>query len=272
MARHAVVLVSVLLLFGCDKRAALEARQLPAAAEAPAAAGAARPSEAANGRKYLAYEHTIAIDADNEKVAPLFEAAQAACRDAAAEACDILEARITRSDSSQSAALKFRAKPEGIKKLIAVVSGMGKVSTSSTKAEDLAGPIADTTKQLSMLTDYRTRLEALRVRATDIDSMIKLNHELADVQGRIEGLAGAQSHLMQRVDTEILNVSISSYRNPSFWSPIGESFSGFGNELSDGIATVITGLAYIIPWGLVVALIVWGLRKLWKGRKRKPAE
>ncbi len=261
MARHAVMLVSLLLLFGCAQRAQLGQPQV--------AAAPASPSAKAN--QYLAYEHTVAIEADDDKVAPLFDAAQAACREAAAEACVVLDARITRGGSSSLAALRFRAKPEGIKKLIAAVSGMGKVSSLSTTAEDITGPIADTAKQLTMLTDYRARLEALRSRATDVDSLIKLNHELAEVQGKIEGLTGEQAHLLQRVETEILNVSISSYRNRSFWSPIGESFSGFGNDLSDGIATAITGVAYIIPWGLLLALIAWGLRKLWKGRKRKPA-
>lgn len=259
MARHAVMLVSLLLLSGCAKQAQLGPQQIAAA-----------PASPPKANQYLAYEHTVAIDADDDKVAPLFDAAQAACRAAAADACVILEARITRGDSSQ-AALRFRAKPEGIKKLIAAVSGLGKVSSLSTTAEDVAGPIADTAKQVAMLTDYRARLEALRGRATDVDSLIKLNHELAEVQSKIESVTGEQAHLLQRVETEILNVSISSYRNRSFWSPIAESFSGFGGDLSDGIATAITALAYLIPWGLILALIVWGLRKLWKGRKRKPA-
>lgn len=262
MARHVVMLVSLLLLSGCAKQAQLGQQQIAAAPASP-------PVKA---NQYLAYEHTVAIDADDDKVAPLFDAAQAACREAAAEACVILDARIARSDSSSQAALRFRAKPAGIKKLIAAVSGLGKVSSLSTTAEDVTGPISDTAKQLAMLTDYRARLEALRGRATEVDSLIKLNHELAEVQSKVEGLTGEQAHLLQRVETEILNVSISSYRNRSFWSPIAESFSGFGDDLSDGIATAITGVAYLIPWGLVLALIVWGIRKFWRGRKRKPAE
>jgi len=271
MARHAVMLVSLLLLFGCGQRAHLGAQQFAAAPESTADARVAHASESApNANKYLAYEHSVSIDADDDKVAPLFEAAQAACREAAAEACAILDARISRSDIS-NASLRFRAKAAGIKKLIAVLSSQGKVSSLSTTAEDLAGPIEDTAKKLAMLTDYRTRLEALRSRSNDVDSLIKLNHELAEVQSQIESLSGEQAHLVQRVETEILNVSISSYQNRSFWSPISESTSGFGGNLSEGIASAITALAYMIPWGLILAFVVWGIRKLWKGRKRKQA-
>jgi flagellar biosynthesis chaperone FliJ len=167
------------------------------------------------------------------------------------------------------ATLRFRAKAAGIKKLIAVLAAQGKVASQSTTAEDLAGPIADTAKQLAMLTDYRSKLEALRARPNnDVDALIKLNRELADTQSQIEALTGQQAHLVQRVETEILNVTISSYQSQSFWSPIGESFSDFGGHLSEGVATAITALAYIIPWGLVVWLIVWVVRKLWRGRKR----
>lgn len=272
MARHAVMLVSLLLLFGCSQKAQIGAQQFAAAPESAASARAADPAGSApNANKYLAYEHSVSIDADDDQVARLFEAAQTACREAAAEACAILDARISRGETS-FATLRFRAKAAGIKKLIEVVSAQGRVSSLSTTAEDLAGPIEDTAKKLAMLTDYRTKLEALRVRAADVDSLIKLNHELAGVQSQIESLTGDQAHLVQRVETEILNVSISSYQNRSFWSPISESTSGFGGNLSQGIATAITALAYMIPWGLVVALIVWGIRVLWRGRKRRQIE
>jgi len=263
MARHAVMLLSLLVLVGCGQRSGHGA-PAPAAAEAP--------SPAPSPNKYLAYEHTVVIDAEDDKVAPLFESAQAACRQATAESCAILDARITRSDTSY-ATLRFRARADGIKKLLALLSSQGKVSSLSTTAEDLAGPIADTAKQLAMLTDYRSRLEALRGRPNnDVDALIKLNRELADVQNQIESLSGEQAHLVQRVETEILNVTISSYENRSFWSPIGESTSEFGGNLSTGIATAITALAYMIPWGLVIALIVWGILKLVRRRKRKQAE
>jgi hypothetical protein len=262
MARLTLVLISTLALFGCGQRAERGA---------PAAAGVETPAAAGGANRYLAYEHSVAIDTDDDKVATLFDAAQSACREAVAESCAILDARVTRSEASY-ATLRFRAKPAGIRKLLAMLSDQGKVTSLATTAEDLAGPIEDTAKQLAMLTDYRSRLEALRGRGSnDVDALIKLNRELADVQSQIEALSGSQARLVQRVDTEILNVTISSYESRSFWSPIGESTSDFGGHLSEGIATAITALAYIIPWGLIVAFIVWVVRKLWGRRKRNTA-
>ena len=73
-----------------------------------------------------------------------------------------------------------------------VASGtQGDVTHQSTSAEDLAGPLADQVKRLALLRDYRDRLEALRVKAASaIDSLIKVNHALAQVQAELEAAAG----------------------------------------------------------------------------------
>jgi flagellar biosynthesis chaperone FliJ len=259
MGRQTIVLVSLLVLFGCTQQ---EAPSTLVPAPAP------KPADAASANRYLAYEHTVAIDTKDDSVVSLFDAAQAVCREAVAESCAILEAQVSRGETTY-ASLRFRAKPEGIRKLLALLSARGEVSSQSTTAEDLAGPIEDTAKKLAMLTDYRAKLEELLARSkNEVDALIKLNRELAETQSQIETLSGTQARLVQRVETEILNVTISSYESQSFWSPIGESTSEFGSDLSHGIATVITALAYLIPWGLVVWLIVWLVRKFWQGRKR----
>ena len=249
------LLVSLFAAFGCSQKAAHMAT-------APGAA--AKPEAPASANRYLAYEHTIGIDAAEDKIAPLFEAAQAACRAAVTESCAILEARVTRGEYG-SASLKFRATAKGIRNLIEVLSAQGEVASRSTSAEDLAGPIEDTAKKIAMLTDYRAKLEALRGRSNaDVDALIKLTRELAQVQSELESLTGSQAALIQRVETEILNVSISSFHNRSFWSPIGDSAADFGEDLSEAIAVFVTGVAYLLPWALLVILAVWIWRKLRK--------
>jgi hypothetical protein len=262
MARHvAVLLLFLALVAGCARHG-----------EAPASAAAAAPGEApsavSEANRFLAYEHTVAIETDAEKIAPLFDAVQAACRAAVEESCAILQASVSSGDEP-FANLRFRAKAEGIRKLIAVLSSQGEVAGKSTSAEDLAGPISDTAKQLAMLTDYRDKLEVLRNRgSSDIDVLMKLTRELAEVQSQIEDLSGSQARLMQRVNTEILNVTIRSFESVSFWQPIASSASDFGEDFSFAIATALTALAYLIPWGLVLLLIFLGVRKVVRWRKK----
>ena len=262
MMRRVVVLLLAIAIGGCARMG-----------EAPAmGAGAPPEARSTEANRYLAYEHSIAIRADDEKVVGMFEAAQAACRAAVEESCVILQASLQRGDGA-AASLRFRAKAEGIRKLVALLSADGEVTHHATTAEDLAGPIADTEKQLAMLSDYRTQLEALRGRSSNnLEALMKLTRELAEVQSQIETLSGSQAHLMKRVQTELLTVTINSWHDESFWSPIADSGRSFSGILSRGIAGLIMVVAYLLPWIVVAGLVAWGVRAILRKRRRARAE
>ncbi len=258
---HALALVVLLAAVGCSvKDSASTNTNTPASGDA---------APTGNANRSMAYQHTISIETDESKVPAIFGMGQAACRDAAeADACVVLESHL-KTGRQNYASLKFRAKPAGIQKIIAALGQQADVTDKSTTAEDLAGPIDDAAKKQAMLTDYRSKLEALRGRAnTDVDALIKVNRELAQVQSDLEAINGKHAHLVQRVETETLSVSISSAQHRSFLSPIKLALFDFGANLSQGISSAITGLAYLLPWGCVVGVLAWGARKLWRRRQR----
>jgi hypothetical protein len=270
MRHHLLTALCVAIaLGGCSKKEEYSG-SAPAAAMAPASA----PRQAQEGhtpaKRTMAYEHSIQVDAAEDKIAAVYEAAQAACVAVAADGCVVLESNLSTGEYA-SASLKFRAKPEGIQKLVAALGSTGNVISKTTRAEDLASPLEDSAKQLAMLQDYRSKLEALRGRAgIDVDALIKVNKELAQVQSDIEAKAGERSHLVRRVETELLHVNINTTESRSFWMPISRALGRFSSNFSDGISSVIIGLAYLIPWGLTLLVMGWGVRKLWGRMKRRP--
>jgi len=258
MKRLLFSLLVLMLVAGCAKK-----DESLAMAIAPVTA----PVREGKASSFLAYEHSMSVDTEERKVAEIFEVAQAACRAAADDLCTVLESSIS-SGRAASASLRFRAKPNGIKKIVAALSKEAEVTNQSTTAEDLEAPIADAGKKLAMLKDYRSKLETLRGRASnDVDALIKVNRELAQVQSELEALEGTHAHLVQRVETEILNISIRSVEHQAFWRPIGYAISDFGSNFSQGISIAITGIAFLIPWVIVLSIAVWGGRKLWRRRK-----
>jgi hypothetical protein len=262
MHRRTLVLMLLLALGACSKREASEGATAQALA-APAMKSATAPD------RQLAYEHSLTLDVEDRDIASTFQAAEAGCRADAEDLCVILDSRID-TGPSPSASLRLRAKAAGIRRLIGILVRNGGVVHQSTTAEDLTGPIEDGTKRLAMLNDYRSRLEALRGRAgSDVDSLIKVNHELAEVQSDIEAAAGAQGSLQQRAQTEILDVSFGSLHRRSFWKPIGQATADFRSNLSQAVAGVITALAYLIPWMLLVLALGWVVRRLWFRRRRE---
>ena len=258
-----VPLLMAVALVGCSRLEG-HARKGPVMAMA-----AELKQERGKESRYLAYEHSIQLDTPESQMAEVFQAAQQVCRDAAAvDACTVLEASIG-AGRYPSASLKFRAKAAGVQKLIAALRQQAQVTEQSTRVEDLEGPIIDSERKLAMLTEYRGKLEALRGRANpDVDALIKLTRELSQVQSDIEAMAGSHARLTQRVETEILNVHIVAEHSRSFWSPIAEALSDFGKSLSQGIAGAITGVAYLIPWTLVLGFFGWIGRALWRRYKR----
>lgn len=263
MIRLSIACALLVLMTGCSRNGEFGAPSMEAA-PVPLKAGS---DESKPQRRTLAYAHSVDIETSEEKVAVVHEAALAACRAATADLCEVLVSRLQTGDRPSSL-LKFRAKPSGIPKLIAALSQQGEVTNRATTAEDLAGPLRDGEKKLAMLTSYRDELETLRKRpGNDVDALIKVTQELAKVQSELEAATGEQAVLVRRVETEILTVSIDTGRKGSFWRPIVDATSGFRQSLGQGISTAITGVAFLLPWSLVIGVMVWIARKLWRRRK-----
>jgi len=256
-----LALFIALALTGCSKKS-------EQAATGPTASSEARSENGPD--RYMAYEHTLDLEVDEAKVASIAETTQATCRQDSDDACVVLASKLS-TGKRASAEIKVRAKPAGVRKLIAALRLQGDVVHQATTAEDLASPIEDAAKKLAMLNDYRTKLEALRGSASaNIDALIKVNKELAQTQSEIEAMTGQRAHLMQRVETETLTLSITTPYRRSFWHPIASAFAEFGDNLSTGVSSVITGMAFLLPWGLALLACAWGGRQLWR-RWKAPA-
>ena len=262
MHRFATVAVFLVAIQGCSGKEG-PTNVVPAGAPLTATADSARAQ-----MMYMAVQNSISIEVDESKVATLYESGQTACRDASADGCVLLESQIA-TGSLTTASLKFRAKPSGIRKLLAAFGTKGTITRQSTASEDLSAPIADTGKKLAMLNDYRSKLEGLLGRAsTDIDALIKVNRELAQVQSELESMTGSRANLTQRVETQILVVSIAAAGSQSSWKLITGSFTEFAANLARGISSAITGIAYLAPWSVSLLLFAWLGRRLWRWQRR----
>ena len=262
MRRFLAVVLLLIAIQGCSRKE--EAANLVS----PGSGAAQVAGDALAQRRYLAIQNSISVEVDEQKVASLYEAGQTACREASVDECLVLESHISTGPLT-TASLKFRAKPSGIRKLLSTFSANGTIKSQSTTAEDLSAPIADTAKKLAMLSEYRSKLEGLLGRAsTDVDALIKVNRELAQVQSELESMTGTQSNLMRRVDTETLVVSIASLDSQSSWKLVTSAFSEFGANLARGVSSAITGIAYLAPWTLMLVFFAWAGRKLWRRQRR----
>lgn len=234
-------------------------------AEAPVADKAA----AVKQNRTMAYEHSLDLVVEEAKLLPAYQSALAACKAASVEQCVVLASNV-RSGDYAAASIKFRAQPAGIQALMAVLAGKGEIVNQSTTGEDLAAPLQDAAKQQEMLQNYRGKLEQLSARpGGDLESLIKITRELAEVQSNIEALGGKRAYMTQRVETEILNVELGTGHQSAFWKPVSAALSGASGNLSEGVATVISATSFLLPWALLLWFLLWGGRKLWRRARRK---
>ena len=213
---------------------------------------------------FLAYEHTLVVDTSEDRLADSFKSVTDACAADRENQCTVLHSEINHGDYS-NASVRMRVKPGGVDALANLAAGSGDVIRRSTNVEDLAKSIADIDKRIAILTTTRDRLLELEERGADnIDSLIKITTELTKVQAELEQAMGQNAYQRQRVDMDILNIQLVVEAGRSFWSPIVDSLSSFGQNLSEGLADTIYAVAYLLPWSLLILFVGYLLRKLWR--------
>ncbi len=263
--------LALLLLQGCSQQHAGPAFSGPQGAglmvESRLAGDPGTPQ--AQRGKYLAYEHSVTVDAAEPEIKPLLDKLVTACQADVANQCTLLASGVEGGRQS-SAHVRVRIKREGVEKLIALAATGGEVASRNTAAEDLEGPIRDNAKRLEMLRSYREKLLALESKAgNNAEALIKLSQELATVQSELESATGVEARLMERVNMDLLNISIQSRSQRGFWSPVKRATSDFASNLSEGIASAITGIAYLLPWALILFVAGAVVRKIWRRTRRK---
>lgn len=222
-----------------------------------------RTAEQRDGQ-FLAYEHTLVVDTSEDKLADSFKSIIDACTADRENQCTVLHSEINHGDYNR-ASIRMRVKPGGVDALATLAAGSGDVVRRSTNVEDVAKTIADIDKRIAILTTTRDRLLELEERgAEDIESLIKITTELTKVQAALEQAMGQSAYQRQRVDMDILNIRLIVEAGRSFWSPIGDSLSSFGQNLSDGLADTIYAIAYLLPWSILIFFVGYIVRKIWK--------
>ena len=235
---------------------------------APAADMALVGSSERDESAFLAYEHTLIVDTSEDKLLQAFQSVTAACAADRENQCTVLRSQIEYG-RADFATIRLRIKPEGVNALTSLAADSGEVVRRSTEVEDLAKTIADIDKRVAMLTATRDRLMELEERGVDdVESLIKIATELTRVQAELEEALGQSTYQRQRVDMDILTIQFVVEVGRSFWSPIGDALSSFGQTLSDGLADTIYAIAYLLPWIVLLLAVGYLVRTMWRRGKR----
>jgi hypothetical protein len=214
----------------------------------------------------LALQHSISLEIEPSKVQPLFHQIEEMCQKISiTQHCQLLNSNLSK-EQEPSANLSLKAKAQGIKMIIEVLN-KNNVTNYAINSENLAGSISDVQKRVAMLTSYRDNLEQLSKKTNaSLDSLMKVNQEMATVQSEIETLRGEHAFMVDRVQTQTLNISISAKSKMSSDASFIEQIKNAIIESIDGFIIAfkffIVSLIYLLPWVFVGFVVYFIYRKI----------
>lgn len=226
----------------------------------------------------LAYRHTYDLRLPAAGVRTLLSRHEAACVAAGPAVCQIIAANATSVGRDQvEAQLELRARPDWLRAFRAGLQGQataagGRVTGSATATEDLTRSIIDTEAQLRARRTLRDRLERLLAeRPGKLQELLQVEQELARVQAEVDAATSALEVMRARVATSALAISYRSEAaavQDGTFDPIGDAASDFVRNLALAVAAVISVVAFLLPWALVLGLAGWLGRRWWRARPR----
>lgn len=214
----------------------------------------------------LAIEYKLVFETDSASVESAFHGMAEACAAVASNGCSVVSSRL--SDRFRaSSEVTLRAVPESVDGLVAAARSFGRLVEQSTNTSDLTEAVRDIGSRIAMLKDQRRRLLELQASALgDVESLIKIAEQLANVQTELEKAEADSANTALQIERNILSMQFQSDEVPAF-GPVIDALRDFGGNLLRGLASAIRGLAFVLPWFLLVVLplgliVRWGWRHL----------
>ncbi|KIM04208.1 MAG: hypothetical protein KN64_08960 [Sulfurovum sp. AS07-7] len=223
-------------------------------------------SSSATPTSALALQHSISLEIEASKVQPLFHQIEEMCQKIAiTQHCQLINSNLSK-EQEPSANLSLKAKAQGIKMIIEVLN-KNNVTNYAVNSENLAGSISDVQKRVAMLTSYRDNLEKLSKKTnSSLESLMKVNQEMATVQSEIETLRGEHAFMVDRVQTQTLNISIStkylSTTEDTFITVLKDAIIGSIDDAINGLKLILVAFIYLLPWAFLGFVVYFIYRKI----------
>ncbi len=258
--------------------------EAPAAAPAPptdattpntTAPGASQPSGPVPVL-YLAYTYALGLEVPSDRLIGVMDRHLQACQAAGPRLCQLVGSNRTGDPESQMQGyVSLRGEPTWLNTFKASIAqdaddAGGRVESENTTSEDLTRQIVDTEARLRAQTALRDRLQdLLRSRPGRLADLLEVERELARVQAEIDSVQSALAVMRTRVSMSELTLSYrSSPRSvgSDTFEPLRQAFANFLAIIVGGFAAIITIIAALIPFAIVLVPLGWLLLR-WRRRR-----
>jgi hypothetical protein len=256
------LLVCLLLLGGCGKKsespamdaASSQMRVAPAVyseqSETPLAS-----NERADIKRYIAMRHHIVVESSSADLEANFNRVTEQCLKLK---CQIMTAEINRDlqYGMPNAHLSMRLPPKAFEQFFAGLTKTTQVVQHRRESEDKTNQVIDADAHIKNLTELRNRMRALLAsHPANIKDLIEIERQLADTQAQLDAMMGTRKLLA--LETEMIEMDIafqsqSKVTESGFFAPIFEAWHNAGHLLMNSFAGLISFVALMIPWLMMI--------------------
>jgi hypothetical protein len=158
----------------------------------------------------------------------------------------------------------FQAFIDGVSK------GVSYFDRKDISRRDVTEEFVDLKARLKAKHELEKRYLELLKQARNVKEMLEIERELSTIREEIEAKQGRLNYLKDQVSMSTVNVQFYKYT-----SQTGVTVS-YGQKMKnalaggwDGISVFFLGVLYLWPLFVVIAIVIWFVRRMMKRRKRK---
>jgi len=227
----------------------------------------------------VAYVYRYGLEAPASRTADLMTTHEQACLRAGPTVCQVIASESRRGEGEASARLELRATPVWISRFRNGVDGDakavgGKVAEASVESEDLTRSLIDIEARLRAQTTLRDRLQqVLATRDGNLEQLLKVENELARVQGEIDSVQSSLVVLRTRVATSRLEVRYESrggFGQAGPFAPLREAWNGALLAFMTSLGFLVTLFSVLTPVMLVLGPLGWLALRYLRRRNGRP--
>jgi len=226
--------------------------------------------------RFVAVRHKLEIVEASSGLAKSIEAVVAFC---GTIQCEVLSSSVTNETAilSPSGNIVARVAPQDLGKFLDFVGRQGKIAQHATESEDKTAAVIDVEAKLKNQTEFRDSLRKMLTKpGVSVADLLQIQEKLAEAQAELDSEATQRKMLANETEKVYVEIAFHSEQRTTrrgAFASVGEALRDFGSDLGDSLAALISAVAAILPWLIVIVPGLWFLMKaIRRFRERRRAD